>query len=85
MDWRFQAGGRATNGVVQPGESIRFPYVRSRVQRLTVFSHGGAPAARTRARVTVDFDPGTWPLGGNAYCISSLPPRIEVLVLPRRS
>lgn len=86
---RFQAGGRAVSVRAQPGESIRFPYVRSRVQRLTVGpGHGGGPAARTRVLVTVDFAPGIWPSGGphsRPYCVWHLPPRVEVLVLPRGS
>lgn len=64
--------------VVQPGESIELPYVRSRVQQLDFVQQTGA--GTLRAFVTVDFVPH----GPTTYCYGYQPPRISVRVLPRR-
>lgn len=63
--------------VVQPGESVRLPYLRSRVQQLDFIQKTGA--GTLRAFVTVNF---VWP-ATSTYCYSYLPPQIDVRVLPR--
>lgn len=64
--------------VVQPGESVAFPYLRSRVQQLEIVQPTGA--GTLRAFVTVSFvSPAVAP-----YCYPYLPPRLEVRVLSRR-
>lgn len=75
----FRVGGRTIlRRVVQPGESVEFPYLRSRVQQLEIVQPTGA--GTLRAFVTVTFvSPFIAP-----YCSSYLPPRIDVRVLPRR-
>lgn len=62
---------------VHPGRSIRFPYVRSRLQQLDLVQATGA--GTLRAFVSVDFVPG----GGSKYCYDYLPPRVTVHVYPR--
>lgn len=76
---RFRVGGRTIlRRVVQPGESVEFPYLRRRVQQLEIVQPTGA--GTLRAVVTVSFvSPAVAP-----YCYSYLPPRIDVRVLPRR-
>jgi len=67
-----------TTRVVQPGDSVDLPYVRSRVEQLDIVQQTGAGALR--AFVTVDFVPHL----PTTYCYPYLPPRIEVRVMPRR-
>lgn len=62
--------------VVQPGESVQFPYLRSRM--LDVVQSTGA--GTLRGFVTANFVPH----GPTTYCYRYLPPRIEVRVEPRR-
>jgi hypothetical protein len=64
--------------VVQPGEYIQLPYLRSQVQKLEIVQFSGA--GTLRALVTVNFiTPAT-----ATYCYPYLPPRIDVRVGPRR-
>lgn len=75
---RLHVRGRTiTRRVVQPGDSIDLPYVRSRVQHLDLVQQTGA--GTLRAFVTVDFVPH----GPTTYCYRYLPPRIDVSVKPR--
>ena len=75
---RFQAGRRTISRLIQPGQAIRLPYLRSRIQQLDVTQFSGA--GTLRATVTVDFVPH----GTSTYCYSYLPPRIDIHVLPRQ-
>lgn len=76
---RFHVGERTIlTRVVQPGQSVQLPYLRSRVQQLDIVQQTGA--GTLRAFLTVSFvSPGT-----STYCYSYLPPRIDVRVRPRR-
>jgi hypothetical protein len=75
---RFRAGRRIdVRRTVQPGKSVRFPYVPFRVQTLDVTQF--TEAGTLRAHVTVDFVPHL--LG--TYCYPYLPPKVTVRVGPR--
>ena len=63
---------------LQPGQSILFPYARSRLQELELVQQTGA--GKLVARVRVDFVPRLL----STYCYPYLPPRMTVDVLPRR-
>jgi len=76
---RLRAAGQTIkNRVVQPGDTVRFPYVRSRRQRLEIVQRTGA--GTLRASIDVDFAPH----GSTTYCYGYLPPRVDVRVSPRR-
>ena len=76
---RLRAAGRTiTARVVQPGDTVRFPYVRSRRQRLEIVQQTGA--GTLKASINVDFAPR----GPTTYCYPYLPPRVDVSVGPRR-
>ena len=76
---RLRAAGQTIkNRVVQPGDTVRFPYVRSRRQRLEIVQRTGA--GTLRASIDVDFAPH----GPTTYCYPYLPPRVDVRVGPRR-
>lgn len=76
---RLRAAGRTIlNRVVQPGERLNLPYLRTRVQQLDVTQKTGA--GTLRAFITVDFAPH----GPTTYCWPYLPPRIDVRLLPRQ-
>ena len=70
----FEAGSVSKRATIQPGESIRFPYVRSHTQRFTVVQ--GSEPRTLHARVTVYFAPGY------TYCFSYLVPRVDVRIVP---
>jgi hypothetical protein len=70
----FQAGAVSKHSTVQPGESIRFPYVHSHTQRFTIAQ--GTEPRLLRARVTVYFAPRY------TYCFSYLVPRVTVRIIP---
>ena len=63
---------------LQPGQSIQFPYARSRLQELELIQQTGA--GTLVARVRVDFVPHLLA----TYCYPYLPPRVTVNVFPRR-
>jgi len=63
---------------LQPGQSVRFAYARTRVQALDLVQQTGA--GRLVARVRVDFVPHLLA----TYCYPYLPPRVTVDVFPRR-
>lgn len=63
---------------LQPGQSILFPYARSRLQELELVQQTGA--GKLVARVRVDFVPRLL----STYCYPYLPPRMTVDVFPRR-
>lgn len=76
---RLRAAGRTIrNRVVQPGETVEFPYVQATRQRLDFVQQTGA--GTLRASVRVDFVPR----GATTYCHPYLPPRVDVGVGPRR-
>ena len=76
---RLHVGGRTIlSRIVQPGQSIELPYIRSRVQQLDLLQ--ATEAGTLRAFVTVNFAPH----GISTYCYPYLPPRIDVRVLPRQ-
>ena len=63
---------------LQPGQSILFPYARSRLQELELVQQTGA--GKLVARVRVDFVPRLL----STYCYPYLPPRMTVDMFPRR-
>jgi hypothetical protein len=63
---------------LDPGQSIQFPFARSRVQQLELTQMTGAGRLVTRMRV--DFVPRLLA----TYCYPYLPPRVTVNVFPRR-
>jgi hypothetical protein len=63
---------------LQPGQSILFPYARSRLQELELVQQTGA--GKLVARMRVDFVPHLLA----TYCYPYLPPRVTVNVFPRR-
>lgn len=76
---RLRAGGRTiVSRVVQPGQRLNLPYLRTRVQQLDVTQTTGA--GTLRAFITVDFAPH----GSTTYCWPYAPPRIDVRLLPRQ-
>ena len=78
---RVRLGVRGVAGAwvsVQPGETVRFPFLRSRLQQLELVQFTGA--GTLRASVSVDFVPG----GSTTYCYDYLPPKVSVRVQPRR-
>jgi hypothetical protein len=75
---RLRAAGTIKNRVVEPGESVLFPYVHATRQRLDFVQQTGAGILR--ASVRVNFVPH----GATTYCYSYLPPRVDVSVGPRR-
>ncbi len=75
---RLIARGRTVRSTrVHPRGVVRFPFVRSRVQRLEFVQ--GTGAGTLRATVTVSFVRDV-PV---SYCVPYAPPRIEVVVTPR--
>lgn len=62
---------------VDPGESVRFPLLQARIQRLELVQFTGA--GTLRASVTVDLVPP-----GTGWCYSYLPPKTTVRVQPRQ-
>ena len=78
-DVRLRVGDRTVaTRRVDPGESARFPYARSRLQQLDFTQRTGA--GTLVARVRVDFVPHLL----STYCYPYLPPRVTVNVFPRR-
>lgn len=76
---RLRVGGRTVlSRVLQPGQSVKFPYLRARRQNLEIVQRTGA--GTLRAFVTVEFAPG----GSSTYCYRYLPPALNVRVLPRQ-
>ena len=63
---------------LDPGQSIQFPFARSRVQQLQLTQMTGA--GTLVARMRVDFVPHLLA----TYCYPYLPPRVTVNVFPRR-
>jgi hypothetical protein len=63
---------------LDPGQSIQFPFARSRVQQLELTQMTGA--GTLVARMRVDFVPHLLA----TYCYPYLPPRVTVNVFPRR-
>ena len=75
----LRAGGRVVaRQRIQPGERVRFPFVRTRRQTLTLVQ--GTGAGTLTASVAVDFVPGL-PV---VYCVPYAPPAIRVHVAPRQ-
>ena len=68
----FRAGGRTIlSSTVQPGQTVRFPYVRSARQQVRITQ---ATEPRTlQATVTVDFGSAASP-----YCRPYLPPPVSL-------
>jgi hypothetical protein len=76
---RLVVGSRTiVSRTIQPGQSIRFPYLGERVQRLDV--QEGGEDGTLRAAVTVDFAPHAT----SDYCWPYMPPGVVVRLLPRR-
>lgn len=75
---RLRVGGRVRmSKTVDPGESVRFPLLQARIQRLELVQFTGA--GTLRASVTVDLVPP-----GTGWCYSYLPPKTTVRVQPRQ-
>jgi hypothetical protein len=75
---RLRVGNRTIlTRVVQPGESVRLPYLRSRVQQLDIVQFTGAGTLRAFVRVNF-VTPAT-----ATYCYPYLPPRVDVRFGPR--
>jgi hypothetical protein len=72
--------GRRTvrTAVIQPGRTITLPFLRASVQRLMVSEAG--EDGTLRATVTVTFAPPFV----SGYCWPYMPPRVAVLLTPRR-
>lgn len=64
--------------LIQPGQVVRFPFLRARSQLLTFLQGTGAGTLRARVRVTFVL-PAT-----GAYCERYTPPRVDAVVWPRR-
>ena len=75
----LRAGGRVVaRGRIQPGQRVRFPFLRTRRQTLVLVQ--GTGAGTLTASVAVDFVPGL-PV---TYCVPYAPPEIRVRVSPRQ-
>jgi hypothetical protein len=75
---RLRVGGRVrTSKAIDPGESVRFPFLLARTQRLEFVQFTGA--GTLRASVTVDLVPP-----GTGWCYGYLPPKTTVRVGPRQ-
>lgn len=75
----LRASGRPIlTRVIQPGQSIQFPYLQNRTQRLDI-AEGGEDGT-LRALVTVDF---AAPAVSN-YCWPYMPPAVNVQLMARR-
>jgi hypothetical protein len=77
----FQLGGRTLRRVVQPGESVWFPFAADKVQVLRVVQH--TEPGILRATVKVNFGV---PKPGKVvvpHCYRYAPPRVSVEVYPR--
>ena len=75
---RLRASGRAIlTRMIQPGQSIRLPYLQARVQRLDIAEAG--EDGTLSAVVTVDFAAHAT----SDYCWSYMPPKTDVHLFPR--
>ncbi len=75
---RLRAAGRLIlDRYVQPGQTVRLPFLQSTVQTIEIVQATGA--GTLRASVKVNFLPGTT----STYCFPYLPPRVEVRLGPR--
>jgi hypothetical protein len=72
------ASGTVTRLRLDPGHSVRFPFLPSHVQTLDFVQQ--TDAGKLVAHVRVDFVPHLL----STYCYPYLPPRVSVEVLPRR-
>jgi hypothetical protein len=72
------AARTVVNRVIQPGQTIELPFLRTRVQRLEVAEAG--EDGTLRAVVTVNFEASPT----SPYCFSYMPPGVEVRLSPRR-
>jgi hypothetical protein len=63
--------------VVQPGERVRLPALRTPTQRLTIMQR--TKPGTLRALLDVDFRPR-----GSSFCWPYLPPGLTLRLLPRR-
>ena len=76
---RLRAGRKLIRAAtVHPGRSVRFRFVRSRVQRLSLVQ--ATKPGTLRAYVRVSFTRGA----STPYCWRYAPPRLDVRVIPRR-
>lgn len=76
QDVRFHVGRRTiVRRTIQPGDRVNFPWERSRLQQLDIVQ--GTKPGTLRAFVKVRFR------ARFEHCASYMPPRLDVLVLPR--